>query len=55
MLTEQLVSQNIRIRQCLVFLYTSHCMVECYSSCHVNVCGKSEPGKGVSTVEKKNC
>jgi hypothetical protein len=55
MLTEQLVSQNIRIRQCLVFVYMSHWMVECCSSGHVNVCGKSESGKGVSTVEKKNC
>jgi hypothetical protein len=55
MLTEQLMSQNIKIRQYLVFLYGSHCMVECCSSCHVNVCGKSESGKGVSTVERKNC
>lgn len=30
-------------------------MVECCSSGHVNVFGKSESGKGVSTVEKKNC
>jgi hypothetical protein len=53
MLTEQVVSQKIRIRQCLVLWYVSYCAVECCSSCHVIVYGKSESGKGVSTVERK--
>lgn len=54
-LTEQLVSLEHKNKTVSCVFYESHCTVECCSSCHVNVCGKSESGKGVSTVERKNC